>query len=1174
MPRILYALVCLCYTAPAIFAQDFIPRRQDKPPGPPLSPQAAIDKMTVPEGFTVELVAAEPDVVNPVGMAIDERGRFWVTESFEYPRREPGPGRDRVKILEDTNGDGQVDKVTVFAEGLNIPSGIAVGHGGVWVANAPDILFMQDTDGDGKADKVETIVTGFGRTDTHELPNSLTWGPDGWLYGLNGVFNYCDVKYAKENPNYDAKHPGWKFTCALFRIHPRTREFQLFAEGTSNPWGVAWNDNGEPFLSACVIDHLWHLTETGYYHRQGGPYPPHTWKIESIVKHTHQLAAYCGIHYYDADAYPDAFRGKLYMGNIHGGCINIDALRRDGSTYFGTPEPDFLTANDVWFMPVVQKTGPDGCLYILDWYDRYHCYQDANADPAGIDRGHGRLYRVRYKDTPHTPAGFDLGSESDERLIERLHQHNDFIRWTAQRLLAERSNPDTRAQLEQLALNNEADRQTRLFALWTVQSMHREPGRELDGGFVKALRNDRDPTLRAWGVRFGGNDSLDAWKAGSVAESAERQVYELVDWAVGDESPDVRLQGLILAGRHARTVKPSVNYGELIAKAVITAQDDKLLPRIAWANLLSVLDRHAHEAVGFATTPKIADGPGGREIVPRLVQWMLAQDAFDAPAIAKVIEFHAAQPGGNPDVAGACLAILADGVQNKTLAGEKLRAIKLAISPLMQTVLRRDSKAAPYYWTAMLAASWNDPLGLQAVRAMLTDARSAQHDRVAAMTALISAGEEELLLKTVDEILTDDKTPVAFRGTILATLGRLNAPLVADVVLGHFAKLEPELKPQAIELLTQRKAWSMKLLAAIGEKTLDANALNLNQVRRMLAGGDPEIAELVAKHWGTVREGRSPQRDKVMAEMKQLIRSKEGDPFAGENIYMRVCGQCHKMHGQGQEVGPDITLNGRSSFEQLLSNVFDPSLVIGASYQSHTVVTDEGRILNGLLVEDTPERITLKVQGGKLETIPKAAIEISKKSELSLMPEELEKQINAEEMIDLFAYITLDKHPSDPNARRLAGSRRIEPRETSNAEEYAEIIGEVAPGFSTTASGVAGVALEAEHMERSAVVRTHPLEPNRPCVLTGQFAIPSDRKTWLLLDVAHHAEGNWRVQVKVDGTQILSEDVGGENSKGWREFKLDLSKWAGKTVKIELENHATGWHYEFGYWGRAVVASE
>lgn len=566
-----------------------IPRKQTQPPGPPLSPEQALAKMTVPEGFRVELVAAEPDVVNPVAMAFDERGRIWVTESFEYPRHEPGPGRDRIKILEDTTGDGRIDSVKIFADGLNIPSGIAVGHGGVWVANAPDILFMRDTDGDDRVDSTEVVVTGFGRQDTHELPNSLTWGPDGALYGLNGVFNPCHVETGGR---------VFDFTCAMFRIDPHTRHFDLFCEGTSNPWGIAFDPEGHAFISACVIDHLWHLTETGYYHRQGGPYPPHTWKIESIVNHKHQMAAYCGITYFDSAAYPEPYRHRLMMGNIHGNCINVDRIERAGSTYAGFGEDDFLTANDVWFMPVVQKVGPDGCLYVLDWYDRYHCYQDASADPEGVDRGHGRLYRVVHEATGR-PDAVRQHTASPKELVAQLDHDNVHVRETAGRLLAEQACAGVVAELEQLVLSTETPKRHRLHALWALIG-----GQVVSTEFANQLLSDSDASIRAWGVRAIGNLHADQ------PELAKR-CAELAT----DDAPDVQLQVAIAAGKF--------QHGDPLPiwlDVLTHCRDDPLIPHIVWQNLHPHLPKRSAELLNLVEAIDLEQAPGLAAMLPKVAE--------------------------------------------------------------------------------------------------------------------------------------------------------------------------------------------------------------------------------------------------------------------------------------------------------------------------------------------------------------------------------------------------------------------------------------------------------------------------------------------------------------------------------------------------------------------------
>lgn len=995
-----FALACV----PLAFAQgptQLIPHAQDRPPNPPKSPSEAVQAMTVPPGFTIEVVASEPNLVNPVAMTFDERGRVWVTESLEYPRREAGPGRDRVKVLEDTDGDGAADRFTIFAEGLNIPSGIAVGHGGVWVANAPDILFYPDSDRDAKPDgPPQVVVTGFGRDDTHELPNSLTWGPDGWLYGWNGVFNRSRVT-DKQGRTHD-------FTCAIFRVHPRTRDFEIWCEGTSNPWGIAINDNGDFFASACVIDHLWHLTETGYYIRQGGPYPPHTWPIGSIVDHKHQKAAYCGIHWFDSPAYPPEYRGKLFMGNIHGNCINVDALERNGSTYTGKPTPDFLTAHDSWFMPVVQKTGPDGCLYVLDWYDRYHCYQDANRDPAGIDRLKGRLYRVRYKDTPRR-TGFDLATASDAKLIESLGAANVYDRDIAQRLLTERlvrqeaTATNLRTALESIVLDESQPRIRRLHALWARAGATE---RRLDGEFLSRLLENASPTLRAWGVRLAGNQrAVDAPVAG------------LLDRLSGDPSPEVRLQ-LAIALPKLRSAGSIAGLIEVLS----ASEADPLIPQIVYENLKRQLGATEFAQLeGFIRDAHAERSPALARFWPRILEIAVADDRVPGSTLASLFRFGL---GLDPATGPQRLLIdtLTRQVRDGAVRDRRLESLRQELAALLQRRLSDGDDPVGVDFVE-LAASWGDPAAVERLRRVLTDPSAHPGARFEALDLLARRGNPALL-DTLTKLLDDRDGPEELRGRVLAALNRFDGPRVAELVLDRYGAMSPALKASAIALLTERPTWAKALLDAVEAKSIPAAAVNVNQLRRLQSMKDPAITSRARAIWGTVREGRDPQRELVVGQMRNFLQKTPGDPISGRGVFVKLCAQCHKIHGEGQDVGPDITLNGRNDFDQLLSNVFDPNLVIGEAYQATVIATKDGRVLTGLLAEDSPEGVSLKVQGGKVETVPRGEVEAKRTSEVSFMPEDVEKQLTPQEIADLFAFLVLDKPPEDKTARRLPGSPR------------------------------------------------------------------------------------------------------------------------------------------------------
>ena len=998
---------------------DVIPHRQDRPPNEPYSAAEAQAKMTVPEGFRVELVASEPDIVNPIAMTFDDRGRIFVTESIEYPRKPAGPGRDRVKILEDRDGDGRAEHVSVFADGLNIPTGVAVGYGGVWVLNAPDLLFLREKDG--KEVSREVVLTGFGRADTHELPSSLTWGPDGWLYGLNGVFNPSEI--------VDRHGKRHRFTCAMWRYHPRTHEFQVFAEGTSNPYGIAWDAEGSAIIEAChwANDHLFHFVETGIYNRQAGAYPPFAMKIGSITDHSHQKTAYCGIVNLDTDAYPPQYRERIVVGNLHGGCLNMDRLTRDGATYLAKAEPDLLTANDVWFMPVALKIGPDGSLYVLDWYDRYHCSQDAARDPAGVDRLKGRLWRLRYGDTPRA-ARFDLAQESDEQLVARLASGNLYFRETAQRLLNERLSDERRSAgqiaavrtaLEKLVLDESAARKTRLHALWSLIGgdalRSNQPARasvRLESLHEQLLHHP-DPTFRAWAVRAAGNQ-------GDVDPAIREQVIALAR----DPSPDVQLQVTIAA----RKLK-GCDALAIMVDVLIHCGHDKLMPAIVWHNLHPLLENdgqrfvallHAAEGNQHRATPAVAT------LMHRAVDRLLSATEPDIKAVVALLEHaHTRHIARMPQSIGAVSAKL------NSLSDAKRAELKDQIRPLLDQILARDHSSPLQVSTQLLAARLGlGTIDTRQVRATLLAANKPDDERLQALEALV-AFRDRSLLEDLPNVFSTSSTALSTR--MLAALGRVEDPRLADVLLAQYPQLAPEVQPLSIDLVMQREPWARKLLNAVLDGKLPKTVLNANHLRKILESNDREALWAVEKAFGRVREERNPEREGVVAEMTDYFREQAGHPAAGQKVFKSFCAQCHTIHGEGHKVGPDITANGRASFEQLVSNVFDPSLVIGPAYQVVTVVTEDGRNLTGLIAEDNDQRIVLRLPGDAEEIIPRNNINYLRESKLSMMPEGIENLLTREQLADLFAFLAFDKQPDDPSSRLIPGA----PAVTSQVERSA-----------------------------------------------------------------------------------------------------------------------------------------
>ena len=429
----------------------------------PLPPRVAAMKMTLPDGFKATLFAGEPDVVQPIAFCFDDRGRLWVAECLSYPnwQADPKQGKDRIVIFEE-GPDGAFSKRTVFADNIQNISGINYGFGGVWVCATPNLLFIPIKN-DKPAGPPEIVLDGWSLKASHNVFNSLTWGPDGWLYGCNGIVatSYVGRPGAPDKDRVP-------LNCGVWRYHPTKKKFEAVAHGTTNPWGLDFDEHGEMFITNCVIDHLWHVVPGAHYQRMyGNDLNPNVYKLmPSICDHIHWGGgawtssrapntiparsasdgidkykihseaggghAHVGCMIYLGDNWPDRYRNGVFMCNLHGNRINHDILERNGSTYVARHGKDFMLANDPWFRGIALQYGPDGGVYVSDWTDTGECH-----NYKVVDRTNGRIFKITYGDVK--PWKGDLAKLSDLELAKLQTSKNEWMVRHARRILQERA---------------------------------------------------------------------------------------------------------------------------------------------------------------------------------------------------------------------------------------------------------------------------------------------------------------------------------------------------------------------------------------------------------------------------------------------------------------------------------------------------------------------------------------------------------------------------------------------------------------------------------------------------------------------------------------------------------------------------------------------------------------
>ena len=736
-------------------------------------------------------------------------------------------------------------------------------------------------------------------------------------------------------------------------------------------------------ITACVIPHLYHIVQGGRYERQAGQhFNLYTYDdIKTIADHRHYLGvnphggngrsdaaggghAHSGAMIYLGDSWPPEYRGSLFMNNIHGARINRDVLKPNGSGFVGSHAPDFLLANDSWSQIVHLEYGPDGSVFMIDWYDKNQCHHN---EVNLHDRTNGRIFKVSYGQPK--PFVQDLRKQSNRELVSMQASPNEWYARHARRILQERGpNAEVEDLLRALGRTTLKQPEVQLRILWTLHAV----GGLVDIETVARKLEDPDPMIRSWTIQL-------ATEEGPPSHSVLSKFAAL---AKSDPSPVVRLY---LASALQRL--PMDQRWEIVAGLVSHSEDaaDPNLPLMDWyaAEPLAAVD--ARRAARLAASSRI----------PRIQEFMARRiGSLGTPeSLAILVE----ELGRAPSSANRESLLI--GIE-EGLRGRRQVAMP-AEWPRVFTRLATDASSRVRSRAVALALTFGDLSARATLRGVLSDSKAGLELRREAMAALLKV-KDPSLPATLRGLVSDP----ALGGPAVRGLSAYDDPSTPGALLAAYSTLGQSERRDVLNTLAARKEWARALLAAIGAGTLPRADLTADLVRQVRNFKDSDIDSRIGRLWGTVRE-TTADRARLIARYKGVLTSKPArspDPSLGRSVFARTCQQCHTLFGVGGQVGPDLTGSNRRDLDYVLSNVLDPGALIGKDYMAHVIATTDGRILTGIIRAEDKDTITL-VTANETITLPKSDIEQRRQSDQSMMPEDLWTPLSEHEVRSLVAYL-------------------------------------------------------------------------------------------------------------------------------------------------------------------------
>lgn len=998
----------------------------------------------LPDGFRMQVAAAEPMVQQPIAMAWDLKGRLWVAENNTYAESAKKLDlalNDRIVILEDTDGDGAFDKRTIFFDMFQQLTSIEVIDGGVFALAPPNLYFVPDADRDDVPDGApQVLVSGFNTDIRHNFANGLRFGPDGWLYGRHGILGASEVSLQNRMDTDFGAHPlipsaGYvsgsgvfparttaRLTCGIWRYHPQRHAIEMVCEGTTNPWGMDWDAYGNLFFINTVIGHLWHAIPGSHLQRMyGEDSDPYAYELlPQIADHVHWDAkgedwratrngppssgtdlaggghAHSGMMIYQADQWPSDYRNHLYTLNLHGQRINRERLDRAGAGFVGRHQPDMVFWSDPWFRGIELSTAPDGSVYVLDWSDIGECHED-----DGVHRSSGRIYRILSdhpiaKDSLRSEmvTGIRAGTAASSSILSyktclRILQHPNA--WYSRELWkALQFRPialEASSELHQLAMRSANERSvTRngidpvVLQLRAIWTLH-AANRLRDEQLFRLLQTPQHESVHAWAIRLLA-ERIETVDHSKQTEGQAELVDMLTSKPISEISPLVRLYTAALLPKW--TQQQWRIAGMLIKSEDLAADRD--FPLVFW----------------YGTKNMVADNP-----------LRAAKMVVDCK-IPKVTELYLRRfASGVADGEKALSHLLAN-----VAARDDPMLHATAVKALWHAYQGRSNVEAPPHWSELadriedhpdtevretgllLRALFQGSMATEDLIAMANDPNASQSSRrsaIGSMGRLTDATAREALWQLVADPFLG--------GAAAESLGPTLTSDEAKRLIGMFLDVGTPGKSGIVVALGSRRDTLPLLLDAVEEGQIARENIDAATWRQFASVAD----------WDLLRRARAINPSlEVTADLGKKIQSWEqrfheerlaiADSSRGRTHWNQRCASCHKLFGEGGTIGPELTGAQRTNLRYWLENILAPSAVVGANYRITSFLTDGGRVVTGVPISETGDEVTVQTANEKV-ILDKSEIEQRRASEMSLMPDGILDPLNDEARADLLKYL-------------------------------------------------------------------------------------------------------------------------------------------------------------------------